>query len=909
MLFTIANKVFYETLDRYTVNEQAFLDPVKLLLPPDWKIDRSGMWFNVMPPATTLPLQGWKIHVSATQANARELLQRIVPVLVRGKIAFKFALDALVLSLMTSKGWSVAGAGKFITIYFDDEDQFVRMAAELHRVTAGFEGPYILSDRRYADSKVIYYRYGGITPMEVLTGKGERLLVLSAPDGRTVPDERFSRFVLPDWAQDPFPGPYAASPGEQPTILKEGRYTVRSSLANSNCGGVYLATDTTSGAAVVIKQARPLLNFTPSGADAVGLLEREYRLLKKIEDTGIAPRPLDFFKEGEQSYLVEEYIAKAMPLRFYSSTRTVVLLTHPTRQKVETFWNEFKRIFLGVARLLEILHRHGIVFMDFSYNNVLITDNGKDLKLIDLEGAFEAGIDAPSHLLTPGFASVSDLNAAPGFTNDYYAFGATMLSYIVPINAMILLDSQVHLRFLQAIANDFGLPHELTRLISGLLEPEAALRPSLAEAITVLEAAEVSSEPGYQEPRGLEQESERTVQMIVQHILSEASYDRADRLFPSDPKVFVTNPLSIAFGACGVAHAIKTITGDVPVSITEWLLRQKIDAKLYPPGLYFGTAGIAWVFKELGLDHRAEELMRSTWTHPALHESPDMFYGLSGWGLAQLKFFLDTGNEEYLEQAIRAGELLAASAKDENGGCYWPQSNGTIIPGFAHGSSGISEFLLNVYQVTGDEKFLDLGKRALDFDIAAAVPNAEGALTWQVRRVAGAPGVPYLRYGSAGVGLALVRYYRVLGSPRYLEVLDKMLPDVNRKYGISPGRFIGLSGIGEFLLALREVERYRESCSEALRRLISGILLFQVNTEKGAAFPGYELYRLSCDFATGSAGIALFLHRYLSHRNADFSLDERWIGAVNSGATTAANQHECRSGMGEAQVSLETIVS
>jgi len=904
MLFTIANKVFYETLDRYTVDEQSFLEPVRFLLPADWKIDRSGMWFNVMPPATMLPLQGWKIHVSATQANARELLQRIVPVLVSGKIAFKFALDALVLSIMTSKGWSVAGVGKFITIYFDDEQQFVRMAAELHRVTVGFEGPYILSDRRYADSKVIYYRYGGITPMEVLTGKGERLLVISAPDGRTVPDERLSRFVLPDWVQDPFPGPYEASPGEQPTVLKEGRYTVRSSLANSNCGGVYLATDAVSGATVVIKQARPLLNFTPSGADAVELLEREYRLLKKVENAGIAPRPLDFFKEGEQSYLVEEFIPKAMTLRFYSSSRTIVLLTDPTRQKVEAFWKEYKRIFLQVARLLEILHQHGIVFMDFSYNNVLITDGGKDLKLIDLEGAFEAGIDAPSHLLTPGFASVSDLNAAPGFANDYYSFGAAMLSYIMPINAMILLDPQVHVRFLQSIAKDFGLPHELTRLISGLLEPRAALRPSLAEAITALETAEISSEPGYQAPGDLEQECEKTVQSIVQHIVAMASYERTDRLFPSDPKAFVTNPLSLAFGACGVAYAIKTITGDVPVSITEWMLKQKIEAKLYPPGLYFGTAGIAWVFKDLGLDQRAEELMRSTWVHPALNESPDMFYGLSGWGLAQLKFFLDTGNEEYLEQAIYAGERLAASAKDENGSCYWPQSNGAIIPGFAHGSSGISEFLLYLYQVTGDEKFLDLGKRALDFDIAAAVPNAEGALTWQVRCVTGAPGVPYLRYGSAGIGLALVRYYRALASPRYLEVLDKMLPDANRKYGISPGRFIGLSGIGEFLLALREVESYRASCSEALRRLISGILLFQVNTAKGAAFPGYELYRFSCDFATGSAGIALFLHQYLSRRSADFSLDDKLIGPVGSGQTADASLHGCQRHMVKKHVSL-----
>src|SRR4029077_2305022 len=132
----------------------------------------------------------------------------------------------------------------------------------------------------------------------------------------------------------------------------------------------------------------------------------------------------------------------------------------------------------------------------------------------------------------------------------------------------------------------------------------------------------------------------------------------------------------------------------------------------------------------------------------------------------------------------------------------------------------------------------------------------------------------------------------------------KMLPDANRKYGISPGRFIGLSGIGEFLLALWELESYRTSCSEALRRLISGILLFQVNTAKGAAFPGYELYRFSCDFATGSAGIALFLHQYLNWNSTAFSLDERLISPVRAGPMTDAGLHDYQSRMVQKHASL-----
>jgi lantibiotic modifying enzyme len=287
--------------------------------------------------------------------------------------------------------------------------------------------------------------------------------------------------------------------------------------------------------------------------------------------------------------------------------------------------------------------------------------------------------------------------------------------------------------------------------------------------------------------------------------------------------------------------------------------------------------------------------MRSTWDHPALMETHDMFYGLAGWGMAQLRFFLDTGNEEYLQQAIRAGEQLALTAKEENDTCYWSQSNTTVPVGFAHGASGVSLFLLYLHLVTGNERILDLGKKALDFDLAAAITNSEGSLTWQVRRTKGAPGVPYLRYGTAGVGLALVRYYRALGSPRYAEILDRLLPDVDRKYGIYPGRFIGLAGIGEFLLSLREIESFRARSSAALNRLLTGISLFRIETAKGTAFPGYELYRFSCDYATGSAGIALLMHQYLTHQSGDFLLDELFAPSLQaysqSGPATVLERH------------------
>ena len=43
--------------------------------------------------------------------------------------------------------------------------------------------------------------------------------------------------------------------------------------------------------------------------------------------------------------------------------------------------------------------------------------------------------------------------------------------------------------------------------------------------------------------------------------------------------------------------------------------------------------------------------------------------------------------------------------------------------------------------------------------------------------------------------------------------------------------------------------------------------------KRGIAFPGDSLSRLSCDYGTGSAGVALFLNRLLGRQKSDFMLD------------------------------------
>jgi len=58
------------------------------------------------------------------------------------------------------------------------------------------------------------------------------------------------------------------------------------------------------------------------------------------------------------------------------------------------------------------------------------------------------------------------------------------------------------------------------------------------------------------------------------------------------------------------------------------------------------------------------------------------------------------------------------------------------------------------------------------------------------------------------------------------------------------------------------------------RTVLAGLLHFKMARETGVAFPGPTRTRISCDLGQGSAGIAFFMHRYLTNGHASFMLDE-----------------------------------
>ncbi len=874
---------WYEPFSRY-VPSPDFLQIVRERLPISWNLRQDGIWTHTFPRSHESLRQGWKIHISAIPDNCKQILERCTDICVRQEVAFKFLADPFVFSIIMDKGGARESGGKFLTIYPSDVQHFHRVADDLCEQLADMKGPYILSDKRYKTSEVVHYRYGAFIGVPKISIFGQVENFLQDPNGALVTDGRSPFFDLPPWMSDPFDSDENNEVDDSSDLdalsLKDGKYLIEGSLHYSLTGGVYKAVDMDTGQHVVIKEARPHTNIGPDGLDAVERLRKEHRLLSKLSGTGVTPEPLDLFQDWEHLFLVEEFLEGSNLFDLVSQGRNETLGSDEKDGNI--YVEGLYKIFANLTHALKIVHEHNIVINDTSPGNIILHQNDETLQLIDLEGAWEVGVDAPYTTFgTPGFRPSEGVQSP---SDDIYGLGRIMFSLICPVTSLLNIKPTATHGFLASAENAGSLPRRMKELILECMDAEENVRPSVDEILNRLNnmSLDTHTQLDTDKARVSDMCLMDTVDKTVNYITSHMSFNRTDCLFPADPSVFRTNPLSVAHGAAGVAYALLSLEGKVSEKVITWMLSQEISNDKYPPGLYLGLSGIAWVFWKLGQQKIALQLMKAAAEHPLLWELPDIYHGAAGFGLACLYFHKETQDEYWLEQAVQVGDRLIHTKSESEEGYYWPDTEGNIWCGYARGQSGIALYFLYLRLASGELRFEEAGRRALSYDLAQVEETRQG---FQIRRVA-AESPPsmhknvashYWSDGSAGVCTALVRYWSVFKNDEYKEMLDALMPDTARDLTAFPTLFTGLAGLGNLQLDLWDFTGDTK-CIETALKITKGILEFQIENPDGIAFPGEQLLRISNDFGSGSAGIAMFLARLANRekrfKNFNFLLDD-----------------------------------
>lgn len=878
-VFTLTSSEYFEPLTCH-VPRTTYREVIRRLLDPTWDLGLSEIWLTAAPRGEELPAEGFKIHLSATPTNALTVLERAVSVLAHSRVPFKVLADEELLYVVNSKPYRRGSSGKFLTAYPASEELFIAAMAQLHELTKELAGPYILSDRRYPGSRILFYRYGGFRGLTQLQLDGHFGPVMRSPTGEPEPDERAASFFLPTWIKDPFP-PEPPVQGSEPGLLK-GRYKIDSAISFSNGGGIYRARDQHTGAAVLIKEARPLtccLRTPKAGGqiDATEILKKEHRILQRLEKVAAVPKALDLFYEWEHLFLVQE-LFPGTPLSHYRSRSDVILIPHqPDESRHLRFCQTFHRIATNLLRVLDEIHAEGVILGDLSPSNVLINTETLDLFIIDFESAQDSRErrDHDSPLLrihTPGFGTVERMQRTELLVeDDLLAAGMVLYSLITPVQPLFILRPEAMTSFLEDIEKHVGLPSEVGAIIWALLgQDQTTAREHLAS--WQIESS-IRSSLGCLEPRHGPARSELRAEMrarlrscvdgIAAHLLASYDTERQDRLWPGDVEQFSTNPLSVAHGAGGPLLLLRDLAKPIPEEVLQWIFQAIRTVDRFPPSLYLGLAGIAQIFAEIGFDSRALEVLTAAAQSPLLLKSPDYFHGAAGWGLCQLWFARRCEESTFRDQALQAGDQILAMAERREQQLFWRQElDQKVHFGLGYGASGIALFLAHLFAATGEERFRLAARQGLAFEIASADRAQGNVLRWRNYQGESDIVIPYWRHGGAGIASALVRCAGLLSEPSYLEIAGHIVRDVHSRYAVHPSQFEGLAGIGEAELDLFLAtgdERFLDMAYDTAE----GILLYAIERAEGIAFPGRYLLRLSTDFGTGSSGIGAFFHRLL----------------------------------------------
>lgn len=860
----------FESLDTYRAAED-LTSCILPLLPEGWKITPSGYWSYCQPSNYSLLEQGWKLHIAGTTSTAKELLQKVVPVLVSENVAFKYCADLTMVRLSTSKNWDRTSSGKFMTIYPVTDSQAVHVASLCHERTRDLAGPYILTDRPYRDSRVVFYRYGGHRAQYRAEPSGLRVPVITAPDGTVVPDRRLPCFSMPAWATNPFPKMEDTIEQQRKGshLLRDGRYEVEGAFRFSSLGGIYYGKELSTNRQVVIRELRPHLGFSPR------ILEKEARILRTLGPLGIAPAFIDLFEEQTHKFLVQE---RLVANNLWDRTIDMIW-GDPAGRKSAEILEIIRDTVIKLIDVVEIVHSHRIVLRDLTRTNILFCAEDDRLKLIDFELAFELdGDESPIPGGTFGYRSPQQArNATPSFADDYFALGAAIIDLCCVTAAGLHLHPHGVIEAFRQTLTDLGLPEEIADIAAELTDPDPDQRPWLSAVRSRFESLHVDTNYRQTDPVVLAEDRylrafeipSNNLPMLISglqegicgYIKTVTNLDNPDQLWPCSPDAFSSNGASFRFGAAGVLYYLHTVGAGCPPGTQEWLLRTA-RSTVCPVGLYSGIAGISTVMLSLGMTSEAVDLINQT-DDDRVFEAPGLYEGAAGWGLTNLLFWKKIQDPRYLSRALKVACWLRDSAHDAEDFAYW-EHDAEVHLGLGRGASGIGLFFLYLHAATGDTTFLDLATRAVSFDIANASWHGDRVLMHDIRtddphRMK----TPGTFYGTAGVGTAVLRLFAVTREERLRAFAETCALTLSSRYTNKLWQDWGLAGCGEFLIdAARFLNEPR--FLNAAYYLAQGIFPFQMRRPEGIAFPGSELLRISCDFGVGSAGIGIFFHRLLN---------------------------------------------
>lgn len=879
---------------RMIENYQATVAAITDSLDPFWDVvdwsDAPLRWRFFRPGGALLPVQGWKIHISASAHESLRMLKAVSPLLIETQAAFKIPRHLEDIVFLNSGDGGISVLGKILTIYPTDIQQAQQLIPLLERVWPTSSGPEVVTDLRSRPGAAVSFRYGIFGKSPVLTdSRGIHQFALSSAEGTLYSDSRDRAPAVPP-PEPPVAGVPAEAcpviPGKSFTV-EDQRYSALHQISETARATVYLGIDLQSFDSVVIKVGRPGVGGNLSGDDISKQLRREYQYLKQLESRGVSPRAIAF-----------------------SADRWSVLITEDIRGTELNQLTREERIHSLplLAEALKQIHQANLVHGDIKPGNALLNDGV--VRLIDFELTVEQGQTGSRGGTRGHLAPEIDGAIAADFSRDIYALAGCVFEAVLGIPPGLLSGGGQRLADLLENEGEYSAAAE----IEALTNPDPERRPGIDDVCRVLrefaqhhQADSVSRPPvETQDMESLQQwanhAARKAGRRIDQYLKSEGNqswWRNSHNMRHFDCEAINLGAAGILLGLVSIDQACRTDEfGNRLQAGAEWLVSRSPRGQ--SAGLFTGNAGVALSLCTIGKRYQSE-----TYIHAGLnrlefaaqdHRELDLFSGSAGviWSACLMAEILDDASPiDLIQPTLKRLSECRHLTKQM---LFWSinREREPDYLGCAHGSAGIALAFGALGRQTDDDSLMEL---ALDTfrRLARYGKNEQGDALKSIADQSGQYATGAWCHGVAGYLWCILQ--SVGDHTALRSEIDWAVERLTDSPAVgTPTYCHGLAGQLELWMMLRELPRFQDLAEQRAHRVSKALQILCDENVTTCSWVSDDPEVTTPDLWVGFSGPASALAKY-SARITSPLLSGCWLKSCSTSAENRDFESIVKQGM------------
>uniref|UniRef100_UPI003FA00784 class III lanthionine synthetase LanKC N-terminal domain-containing protein n=1 Tax=Mycoplasmopsis agassizii TaxID=33922 RepID=UPI003FA00784 len=375
---------------------------------------------------------GWKIHISSIEKNADEILKKVYFYCLKYKLTFKFISSYENLFMTLTRIYNHEQQGKFITIYFPNQNAIKLHYKNLSKIFMNYNGPLIITNMRKGFNNIVQYRFS-------------RFNFENEKQKSNIEKYSLKSFFFSD---------------DNLFKFEKHKYKFIKMISENNSGFTTLVEK--DGEKFILKCIKPYIKVK-KGLSYKMIAKNEISNLELLKNSDFVSIIKEYFYYKNHTFIIREYIdgstLESQKLMFYYGLKST--------DKTRTI-NVIKLI-KNLFKTLKKLHQDSIIYNDFHSDNFVYDIKNNKLWFIDFDASYkiknELKIDNIEFNLPLIHMNKKDYEA------DIIKLSVMIIGLLTNANKLVESNNQTaYLDYFKYVSEKRKIPNQLVSFLLSIIE-------------------------------------------------------------------------------------------------------------------------------------------------------------------------------------------------------------------------------------------------------------------------------------------------------------------------------------------------------------------------------------------------------------------------------------------------------